>query len=1538
MTQERFTVVALPYSRDDDSEFHVSLFISPRLIPTGAGEMLEAFETFLDWTNHLTSASFELRNQSGLIEAEPLLGELDPAAWSAIFPSDTPVRNPEAPDWSNRYWRTFRAAEVHDTAKLISAVAMAANPTIPGVPDRQKDPLVAAVDSHIELPDDLSEYDERINTAIQDRRIGEPSISGRTVSLEQVEEGLSGARGLDKAFLELHRARRFYDRPESTVAHRERPIAGAVRPPLPRPEPDFHERVSLLGDHPGILRKLGLVIDLKVVDLSLLAMSDWLSASVVLDTGLSSMTTRTRCEVVDEDMVTVGDTDQWVAGMLCVGDTGRFAVLDMDADGAALKTDQFMWTLPRLLAITPSTVASSGPGETALLTVGPRKAPKQEGTGPDVNTATPAHRTGGFTIAKRLRALETQDRMAAQSQIGQAILNGFDPLLSSEDVIQGYRLEVYDDTAGEWFTLHARVVDADVVNHGLVLSGVSDEGFVQTTTASETSDVVDSPIHVHEGMFSWGGWSLSAPRPGKRIRRATPEELEADPETDEIVEETKADPDPITPIVFHTEAEQGSLPRLRYGRSYAFRVWAVDLAGNSRPHSLGPPPPVSPSVASLVANLVSGPTSPSAIAGLETDLRSVAAASVIRRRSEASDTAEPARVSVEEIAADGAVGSEVLSRLAARRTEPLTRMGRAERIAAVDRASLVGRAFEELILDTDTPLIVEPGRIDPGVIAGGIDPLPELAERESQCVTALKPFLRWEPVQPPTVVSRHANSAGESLLQLVIRSGVSQDPDTLDVIVTPPTDYASSHATYRVTSERHFLPPKTSQSEAELHGSFDKAIGSTRASDHKRLLAVAMRESGTLFDLTVPKLTDPQQHLNQPGVSLVIDAPVPHAEPKTLPLAPGEPPAPGQYVIHDTNRVRVPYLPDPAARGISLVFPDAGRDRQLVFPFGTEGFTAVYGGTWPDTTSFRIVLEDADDLIGSLDNHVLRMGLPPGDVQRFRLSSSLGRDDLDLFGFWRSLPEAIRTSDVVAEAVADGWLWMFTPADDVTLVHAVPRPLEAPHTTALKAVRPKASTDAALTGSVEVHGPSTEMITAEATWDEYTDDLTLPVPEVTDMDGVGFTSVIRPEEDLAILAASLPADAPITIPGFGPVWLHRAVHQWGDTKHRNVTYRFRSATRYREYFETESLAPDTVNGVDGDDGQSVVGRSVAVSVPSSAVPAAPIIHSVIPLMRWDVGTEPEQPVAVRRSRRPGVRIYLNRPWYSSGEGELLAVLLAPFGADSGMEAVVSQWGADPIWRSREVASRGMFVGFDNMIRAAGLTDRPNDARPTAPPVSMPYAVVKGAPMVTVLGYRPQYNEERQLWYVDVAIDPGDKFWPFVRLSVARYQPDSIDGCHLSKPVKCDFVQLMPERTASVSRTDVRHVRVVVSGPIGTRGGSEEEPFPPPRTSAPESIRRNRRVVARLQKLDPNVPTDLGWDTIDTVELDVRGIGKTDAEAAWVGELAASEDIPLAKPGSQSEWRVTIEEWEQLLGDRADLGKRGEREWERRLVYADEIIL
>ena len=234
---------------------------------------------------------------------------------------------------------------------------------------------------------------------------------------------------------------------------------------------------------------------------------------------------------------------------------------------------------------------------------------------------------------------------------------------------------------------------------------------------------------------------------------------------------------------------------------------------------------------------------------------------------------------------------------------------------------------------------------------------------------------------------------------------------------------------------------------------------------------------------------------------------------------------------------------------------------------------------------------------------------------------------------------------------------------------------------------------------------------------------------------------------------------------------------------------------------------------------------------------------------------------------------------------------------------------------------------------------------SSPPATLPLGGGPGAPPVTVLGYRPQYNQERRLWYVDVAIDPGSTFWPFVRLAVARYQPDSIPGCHLSAPVRCDFVQLTPERTTSVSRTDVRHVRVVVSGPIGVRepAAGARRVRSRRRPAGIEDyaawVRMHRNVVARLQRRDPAIPTDLGWETVATAELTVRGFGRNIFEAAWVGELEAPRGPAAAH--ARRERRLARDGRGVGAAARRPRGSRRSHSppvWEQRLVYADEILL
>ncbi len=75
----------------------------------------------------------------------------------------------------------------------------------------------------------------------------------------------------------------------------------------------------------------------------------------------------------------------------------------------------------------------------------------------------------------------------------------------------------------------------------------------------------------------------------------------------------------------------------------------------------------------------------------------------------------------------------------------------------------------------------------------------------------------------------------------------------------------------RGSARRHLAPPKTSQVQAELHGVFDPGIDDEgTAAARRRVLAWALRESGTWYDREVPHPTDPAGAPSpQPGVRLL---------------------------------------------------------------------------------------------------------------------------------------------------------------------------------------------------------------------------------------------------------------------------------------------------------------------------------------------------------------------------------------------------------------------------------------------------------------------------------------------------------------------------------------------------------------------------------------------------------------------------------------------------------------------------------------------
>ncbi|WP_347302511.1 hypothetical protein V5740_10940 [Croceibacterium sp. TMG7-5b_MA50] len=1484
MNREQIVLTALPFSTGADAPFHVSVHVAPKLTPDQPERMLEAFAAFAKWGTAIAGTTLTLRDQPGAALAATRVSEVKPDLWPRMFPpATTPVRRPDYGNLHSRHWRSFPVKAVHDLAALTAVGSAMFFPFDP--PSLQDLPREHPYRQLIRSLSGEQLQDSKTPKRFRDDLVTQALDKG----------GTAGAGGLGAVLDPLHRARRFYE-----------PAGGNVRDgkpvPPPTPRPDFHERVAHLSDQPELLRRLGLVIDLKVADLARLRNAKSLSVGALID-GVEVVSAITEVERRGDRLLTRPRTKDWTGGRLRLGEEDLFAALTMDSDGAAMKLGNFIRALPRMLWM-----ADNGdPG----------------------HVAPPALRSEGFTIVRTGRVDGVKEQAGRAAAMAAQLASGVAPLIAAEDVTQGYRVEVWDDHEKKWFSLHRRLATATVAGQ-IEYADRAEAGWVGTAAVRSATGEGGGDAYLHEALFGWSGWSLSAPRPGPR---AEPEDVGG-----RQVENVRPVDDPagITPVTVTTKVQPGTLPRLRFGRSYAFRAWGVDLAGNSHGGSGASKPRGTPGVGGGAFPAPAAPDTPlrgrpavglaqqvRPAADLVQQLGAAARAPVAAPMEQLRALRGPAIGGGLSIVGEPAVDGLLATRIAARTNAAPTQATQATSVLA-DR---LRAGFAEVTLDLARPSQAE--QLDRDDIVVGT---PEGADT----VTAKLPFLRWDPVPPPVVVPRHRFSPAESVHHLVIRSGVAADgtmsaPDAY-IAEVGVTDAADWHT----TSERHLAAPKGSQHLNELHGRFDAGIDDP--AQRPRLLAAVLRDDGLLYDAKIVSPDDPQVMLDQPGLSLEagpeVENPVSDLQ-QFVGDRRGDPIPTGHYVVHDTDQLNLPWLPDPLASGWALGMSGANRGSQLAGLFRTESTAGRYAGQWPAPEPVRLVLASgaAGAETGMVGN-VLTIALPPGTRIDLRLSSSLLRDDLKLLALWNLFPPALRALDLVERPAADGQFWALTPYEPITLVHAVPRPVLAPYTAALVPLRPAGATHADLYGVIDIHAPSTDRIEAEARWTEHIDDLAADGPVTENKHAIGFTIQTDPDEDMVLLGQVTDFAAEHQngvqpfgpVPGIGQLRVHRGRHQFGDTRHRRIRYAFRATTRFREYFPPQLMA--TV------DSRSRIGTETELVIPSSAEPPVPEIDSVIPLMRWDEEVAVGQPFGLTRRRRAGLRIYLKRPWYRTGADEQLAVIVTGGGvgqSTSGAQADVSLWGADPAWFNAgpetpyvALSLEDLYAGTNKLDDRYGTELVGDDPRvsPLALQLNLPGG--RGGRRAGIVGYRPQYNADRELWYVDVAIEPGAAVWPFVRLVVARYQPHSLPGLELSKPVACDFTQLLPERTCTVSRPDDGHVRVTVTGPIGLRatggGGKlldtgEQSPYPFGEADVTNTIAPSRRMFAAVEQRPAGSTSDLDWQVVREQELSIGGLSPT-GDWAWTGVIATGQPVPLRTPeeAEGSDWRVAVREVEYVEGD------------------------
>ena len=1402
----------------------LSVLVSPRLTSPESQPTLADFPDFTQWPQRLATGQVaffvQARPAADQPPGQPVLATVvspapDPDLWQAVFAASTPVES-HTTDQVSPLVSTYSMAAVHDQLKqghqalavnspvtLPTMATLSANfpasggftaagqgPVLqtlvpaPGTGTEALQGTIRDVTLNMFRPDDATDLSQRVSAVIAHAR--QLAQDGAPLSPVEVMPRVVQDGTVDPAS-DLARVVAFTRGPTAPPPPAPTLAAGSPAPADPgapaAPDPlvfDFHRCLTFLAGHPSLLRRLGLIIDLEVPAGSV-PVSPSTATSAPLIQVLPAFTTPLEGDSVSAYTAYVlegqGETSffspapepspggpETVHGLLNLALPGQFELIQIDVQGGALK-----------LINTLATQADSGEG-------------------PDAPGSLPALRTSGVSIARDGLALGYAGRVATamenDSTLRAAVASrGQPPVLYAEDLTLGYRFDVYDVTASRWLSLHQRTGTYTFRQHpgGSVTMPAADEGVFQVSSTQSAGDGGLAPDSVaehylHESLLHWQGWSLSVPRPGKTITDDGPATV------------TSTAPAGVPQVEVSYQVPPGSLPRLRFGRPYRFRVRTVDLAGN----------------------------------GLSLD--------------EASD--------------------------------------------------LIEHVFP----------------------AEGLKP-PVLP------ATGDFTYCRFEPVAAPVPVPRARLADGETADRLVIRSrtGAGATQEAADLTAMAAAARPGSAVSYQPTCERHLVPPKTSQHMAETHGMLDASFGTTAG--FAATYAAARKEKGRLTDTAV--------------IDTATGQPVPLSDPGAIQVVATNPGTGDGYVVHGEAQLILPYLPDPMARvaalcglpgvpshtpaGVlndqeQLVFTSSSLPADVLAELSGSTVHIPFGGPagrgpWPDGRPFRLVLAERTAATGEIpawdpQARVLTVFLSPGEQASVRLSSSISLDDLNQLGQWQWLLET-SPGAVAADLAQQGGRWQLTPGRTLTLVHAVEQPLLAPNVTTLTSSRQLGMTAAYLNGELTVHGESTGKIDVLASWEDVADppgapllpaqahvfDITVPLPgedEPPADDGVVPVAVYEAAAHTLTIQGPPPGDES------GRTYL--AQHEFGDTLHRTVRYSAVATSRFGDCFPPE-VAADSAR-------MSLAGSAAQVNVLSSKPPAAADLVSVVPAFTWSRVTQPDG--SRSSTRTGGVRVYLRRPWYSSGAGELLAVILtdpATYPPDPEMAAYVTHWGRDPIWPQPAALDPPAAAAF------------PGGAMATAGPQPTLTLQETQGESVFALGYEVAHDPGRDLLWCDIAIDPApDSYFPMVRLALARYQPDSVPGCELSPVVLTDFVQIPPERTVTVSPDPAPDTfRVSVQG---------FSPIPAPFIAL---VR-----VSVEQRIAGIADADLGWMPVPdgTPGVTVNRTTVNQPPVLWDGQVT----LPAGRPAGQ--FRIIVREQEPLPTDEL----QGAPNADGRLVFAETFVL
>ncbi len=733
--------------------------------------------------------------------------------------------------------------------------------------------------------------------------------------------------------------------------------------------------------------------------------------------------------------------------------------------------------------------------------------------------------------------------------------------------------------------------------------------------------------------------------------------------------------------------------------------------------------------------------------------------------------------------------------------------------------------------------------------------------QDATAVSAEERFGRYAPINAPSVLRRSPRptpGVGESTTRVVLRSW---EWDTPSVDVVP--------------DDRLIFPPTGSASLWERHGVLRKGL------NPRNFEFFAANDGRSPADQV-----DRDDRTGEP-VAGVRDQD-------------GE-------LVAGPAQVTASYLHDPVIAGCAAHGLPGRPNKAVVIALAADGDLRR-------TARLRFLASDRTERPerGAAADAPLLVHLPKATCTDVEISARIRPPHIEQFGWFQQMLERDPAgAEALRRQIRDGRHWMFSSRTTITLVHAVRQPLEIPEID-LQANRAAIGASVVdVTGSVDMNRASTGRTTFRATWTDPVDRLADVAPTTVDRSIVLGTTVHEKNEDL---------------PDSDAVQLAPDLH---DAKRHTLTVTAESYTRFRDEFTVESVvtmtgdvgamtpegvAPGTVvltssdatttwhRGtdftVDAEAGTftrtttgslaaatTVTARYVplpisrlsteggveeaVVVVPNARVPSALEIDEILPSFAR-VRSEPA-PDVVRVDHTGSVlRIWIARPWWSTGEEERVGVLL-----------------------DAETASQ---AGRDAVAGGAPVADMSTADFPRATETS---SGVTGAEPGTfdVAGHDPVFAPDRDQWFCDVEMQVAS-YRPIVRLALARHQAISIPGAHIGPAHRMVPLRLGVNRATTL--------RLLGNGNLRMQHEGLEHDGIRDRFGAT----RQNEVEVTFQERDPAITDDhLGWRTIVgplTASRTIKGNGDT----RW--------QVIAAPPTSALAVRMVVEEYEQVV-DQTDVG-------------------